>query len=95
MDVVFHLPLGVYLFFPDSTASAVFTSLRLMIKLLLKTVYTSSSSSSRGPLSVDTCGGEEREAGVSRKGRAGLFLGSVIPDGGKGGTERSHGQEVS
>ncbi len=78
VDVVFHLPLGVYLFFPDSTASTVFTSLRLMIKLLLKTVYTSSSS--RGPLSVDTCAWREgRKGGASfLSRRVGLFLGSVI-----------------
>lgn len=61
VHALFHLPLGVYLFFPDSTASTVFTSLRLMIKLLLKTVYTSSSS--RGPLSVDTCARREGEEG--------------------------------
>ena len=84
---MFHLPLGVCRFFPDSTATAVFTSLRLMIKLLLKTVYTSTSS--RGPLSVDTCTrreGEERGGRLApvTQGGVGLFLGSVIPRGPSG-----------
>lgn len=85
MDVRLHLALGVYLFFPDSTAPTVFTSLRLMIKLLLKTVYTSNRAVA---LLVSTHALEgrgrmrwEAELAPVTQGGRGLFLGSVIPRG--------------
>lgn len=95
MDVRLHLALGVYLFFPDSAAPTVFTSLRLMIKLLLKTVYTSNRSS--GSVSVDTRARREGEDEMGSRacpchaGWKRFIFGECHSQGG----EQSHGQEVS
>lgn len=90
VDELFHLPLAIYLFFTDSAAAAVFTSLRLMIKLLLKTVYTSRR---RASLSVDTCAlglGGGGNSLLSRQ-SGGFIFGECHSE----GTVGSRGQEVS